>query len=322
MTKLSRTTHAPIFSSKSIRLRAALLYYNHGMTQKDIADALGVSRSTVIRMLDEARKRAEVQVWINETPEDCVSLAITLEEAFQLDEAIVVPSRPGPDATAVDVGAALGRFLSEVIQDDMTVGVGWGRTLLSSLKTFRSARRANTRVVSLLGGLVEARPVNPIEYSWRLASQMDAECMLMLAPLVVSSPEIKRQLIDHCGLGVLFERARSLDLAVISCGDFSEKGTSLSSTYISKEQHAELLEAGAVCDTLCHFLRADGSSADHPVQECVMAVGLDAVAQARHVLLATGGAQRVEAIRATIRRTGCNTLITDEAAAMGLLADS
>ena len=319
MAKLTRTAHAPILSSRSIRLRAALLYYNQGMTQKEISDSLGVSRSTVIRMLDEARKRAEVQIWINESPEDCESLAVSLEEKFKLDEAIVVPGQADPDLTAVNVGAALGRFLSEVIQDEMTIGVGWGRTLQSSLKTFRSPRRINTHVVSLLGGLVEARATNPIEYSWRLASQMDAECMLMLAPLVVSSPDIKNQLIRDCGLGVLFERARKLDLAVISCGDLGGAGTSLSSTYISYAQKTELLAAGAVCDTLCHFLAADGSSVDHPIQDCVMTVGLEAVAEAQHVLLATGGAQRVEAIRATMARTGCNTLITDEAAAMGLL---
>lgn len=319
MAKLARQSHAPILSSKSLRLRAVWLYYNQGKTQKDIADLLGVSRSTVIRMLDEARKRAEVQIWINETAEDCVSLALRLEETLGLDEAIVVPGTLSPEATAVDVGAALGQFLSEVIQDDMTVGVGWGRTLLASLKTFRAARRANTRVVSLLGGLIEARSINPIEYSWRLASQIDAECMLMLAPLVVSSPEIKRELIESCGLGVLFDRARSLDLAVISCGDFGVEGSSLSGTFLAEAQRRGLAEAGAVCDTLCHFLKADGTSVDHPVQECVMAVGLDAVAEAKHVLLATGGARRVEAIRATIRRTGCNTLITDEAAAKGLL---
>lgn len=329
MTKHSRHTQAPLHSSKSTRLRAAWLYYNHGMTQKQIADTLGISRSTVIRMLDEARKRAEVQVWINETPEDCVALALGLEEKFALDTAIVVPGEPGtglgpnlgPETAAVDVGAALGQFLTDAIQDNMTVGVGWGRTLLASLKTFRSARRENTRIVSLLGGLVEPRSINPIEYSWRLASQMDAQCMLMLAPLVVSSPQIKRQLIDSCGLGVLFDQAKTLDLAVISCGDVGQAGSSLSRTYISDQQHSELLDAGAICDTLCHFLRADGASVDHPIQDCVMSVGLDAVAQAKHLVLATGGAGRVEAIRATLRRVGCNTLITDAAAATGLLAD-
>ncbi len=319
MTKLPRQTHAPLFGSKSLRLRAAWLYYNRGMTQKDIADNLGVSRSTVIRMLDEAMKRAEIQIWINETPEECASLAVRLEEEFALDEAIVVPGSSGPDQTAADVGAALGQFLSEVVQDNMTIGVGWGRTLLASLKSFRSPRCAGTEIVSLLGGLVEAKPINPIEYSWRLAGQMDAKCMLLLAPLFVSSPEIKRQLIESCGLGVLFERASELDIAVISTGDLGKTGTSLSGTFVSETQRLELLEAGAVCDTLCHFLTADGNSADHPIQERVMAVDLDAIAQAKHVILATGGKKRAKSIRATILRTGCNTLITDEAAATALL---
>ena len=41
--------------------------------------------------------------------------------------------------------------------------------------------------------------------------------------------------------------------------------------------------------------------------------------KAKHIVLSSGGAHRAVAIRATIRRIGCNTLITDESAAKALL---
>lgn len=319
MAKLDRNSQTILLDTRSLRLRAAWLYYKRGLTQKDIAENLGVSRSTVIRMLDEAVKRAEVQIWINETPEDCAGLELRLEEAFGLDEAIVVPGEGDADETARDVGSALGTFLSDVISDGTAIGVGWGRTLNASLQTFRAARRENVQVVSLLGGLVEARTINPIDYTWRLAGQLGAECLLLLAPLVVDSASTKSRLIEFCGLGRLFEIARHLDIAVISCGDFGPDGTSMSRNFLSEDDHAALLSAGAVCDTLCHFLDADGRSVDHPFHDRVMSVGLDAISQAKHIVLASGGRRRVPAIRATIRRTGCHTLITDEAAARGLL---
>jgi DNA-binding transcriptional regulator LsrR (DeoR family) len=320
LAKLNRNNQTILMDTRSLRLRAAWLYYNRGLTQKDIAESIGVSRSTVIRMLDEAIKRAEVQIWINESPEDCTGLGLRLEEALGLDEAIVVPGHGDTDETARDVGAALGKFLSEVIQDDHAVGVGWGRTLNASLHTFRPPRRENVQIVSLLGGIPETRhSINPIDYSWRLAGQLGADCLLLLAPLVVDSAETKSRLIERCGLGRLYETAKNLDIAVISCGDFGPEGTSMSRNFISAADHDALMKAGAVCDTLCHFLDQNGNSVDHPIHDRVMSVGLDSISQAKHIVLASGGRWRVPAIRATIKRTGCHTLVTDEAAARGLL---
>jgi DNA-binding transcriptional regulator LsrR (DeoR family) len=289
------------------------------MTQKDIADRLGISRSSVIRLLDEARQRAEVQIWIDMPPGDIPDLAIALEERFGLDRAIVVPGEGTPEETARDVGSALGRFLSERIGEGMTVGVGWGRTLDASLMAFRPPRLEGVRVVSLLGGVVETKGLNPIDFAWRLAGALGGDCLLFPAPLIVDSAETKRRLLEDCGLSRIAEVARGMDMAVVSCGDIGTVGTSLSQGFLVPADYRGLVAAGAVCDTMCHFLDAQGRSVEHPVQDRVMSVGLDVVAGAKHVVLASGGRRRAAAIRATIARIGCHTLVTDEAAARALL---
>jgi DNA-binding transcriptional regulator LsrR (DeoR family) len=68
-----------------------------------------------------------------------------------------------------------------------------------------------------------------------------------------------------------------------------------------------------------NFLDAEGNSIDHPINRRVMSVDLDTLKKARHIVLSSGGAHRALAIRATIKRIGCNTLITDEGAAKALL---
>lgn len=319
MAKLRRETHTAIAESASLRLRAAWLYYNQRMTQKDVAEKLGVSRSTVIRMLDEALKRGEVQIWIDEGVGDCVELATKLERAYGLDEAVVVPAADSAEGTAKSVGLALGQFLTEAVPDDCTIGVGWGRTLTASLASFRPARRERVKVVSLLGGIVQAQHSNPIEYSWRIASQLGAECYLFLAPLLVDSRETKRSLIEKCGLKPLFELAEAMDIAVVSCGDIGPDSTSLSRGFLPRQVLDELVAAGCVCDTMCNFLDAEGRTIDHPIRDRVMSIDLDTVKKANHIVLVSGGARRAAAIRATIRRIGCNTLITDEGAALAML---
>ncbi|THV20713.1 sugar-binding transcriptional regulator [Peteryoungia ipomoeae] len=321
MAKLRRENHTSLSDASALRIRAAWLYYNEGLTQKDVADRLGISRQTVIRMLDEARKRAEVQIWISDGMADSIDLALRLEKTYGLDEAIVVPSADKAEAAAIAkaVGLALGQFLSETISDDMTIGVGWGRTMTASLSSFRPPRRENCKVVSLLGGIVAVHQTNPIDYTWRLASQLGAECYMFLAPLMVDSIATKRALIEDCGLKTLYDLAENLDLAVVSCGDIGPHSTSLSEGFISHETLEELVEAGCVCDTMFNFLDENGRSVDHPINERAMAIDLDTLKKAGHIIIASGGAHRAKAIRATIRRIGGNTLITDEAAARELL---
>lgn len=319
MVKLRRDMQRVLSDTSSLRLRAAWLYYNQEMAQKDIAEQLNVSRTTVIRMLDEALKRREVQFWISEGEGECVELALRLERIFGLDEAVVVPVQGSADVVAKGVGFALGQFLSEAIPDDCVIGVGWGRTLNASLESFRPARRRNVKIVSLLGGLIETRFFSPLDYSWRLASQLDAECFLFPSPLVVDSTETKQRLIERCGLDRLYELAETLDIAIVSTGDIGQQGSSISGEILTEGELGEILDLGCVCDVLCHFLDAEGRTVPHPINDRVMSVDLESLSKARHIVLASGGRHRARAILAALRRIGCHTLVTDEGAAHELL---
>lgn len=318
MAKLRRTQTA-FADDASLRLRAAWLYHGHGMTQNEVAEQLGIGRTTVIRLLEESRKRGEVRIWIEDGEADLVQLAIALERKLGLDEAIVVPAVGGIEQAARSVGLALGKFLSETITDNMTIGVGWGRTLTASLASFHAPAHSGVKVLSLLGGAVETRFANPVEFSWRLASALNAECYLFPAPLVVDSAETKQRLIQSCGLDKLYAMAEHLDLAVISAGDISAQSTSLVRHLISPSEHDELVALGCVGDVMCHFFDAEGRQVPHPVNDRIMSIGLEAVRKAGHLVLASGGAIRAKAILASIRNLGCNTLVTDEAAARHIL---
>ncbi len=303
------------------RLRAAWMYYSHGLTQQEIADRLGLSRATIIRLLEEARDRGEVRFWIEGADADCAGLAVRLETALGAPEVIVVPGGDTPETTAAAVGLALGARLSGEFADGVTLGVGWGRTLTAALRAFRPPRLAGARVLSLLGGAVEAREANPAEVAWRVAGALGAECYLFPAPLIVDSPRTRRALIEDCGLERIYALAERIDAAVVSVGDIGPGCSSLSRTLMSPRDFDELVAAGCVADVMCHFLDASGASVDHPIAERVMAVGLDALARAPRRIIASGGRARGPAIRAAVRRIGCDLLVTDDAAARAILAD-
>lgn len=319
MAKLKRSSHTARADEGSLRLRAAWLYHAFGLTQTEVADQLGIGRSTVIRLLDDARARGEVKIWIDEGDSEFIELALKLEQALNLDEVIVVPSSGAVETASKAVGLALGKFLSETIVDDMKIGVGWGRTLTASLASFRPPGRTGVSIISLLGGAVETRFANPFEYSWRLATALNAECFLFPAPLVVDSQEIRQRLMADRGIRRLVGMAQSLDLAVVSAGDISPQSGSLARHLIGEEEHAELLALGCVADVMCNFLDGGGHVVPHPVNERTMSVGLDTLRNAKHIVIASGGRQRAAAIVAVARCIGCNTLITDETAAKAML---
>ena len=115
-------------------------------------------------------------------------------------------------------------------------------------------------------------------------------------------------------------RATKPPFSFLTCvGDIGATATSLSKGLLSQTQLDELYHAGCVCDMLCNFLDAQGRSVAHPLNERVMSISPETIARAAHVVIATGGAARAEAILAARQRVGCNTLLTDEPAARRLL---
>ncbi|MCX7350729.1 MAG: sugar-binding transcriptional regulator [Alphaproteobacteria bacterium] len=319
MAKLRRTAGAALADDASLRLRAAWLYHGFGRTQTEVAEQLGIGRSTVIRLLEEARQRGEVKITIEDRLPDLAELSLGLERALGLDEAIVVPSPAEAAGTARAVGLALGRLLSEAVTDGMTIGVGWGRTLTAALESFSPPKRAGVKVMSLMGGAVETQFTNPFEFAWRLATALQAECFLFPAPLVVDSAETRTRLMaDRC-IDRLTSLAGSLDLAVVSAGGLAERSGSLVRQLITEAEASELLRHGCVADIMCNFIDAKGKPVAHPINGRVMSVGVETLTAAHHKVLASGGRDRAAAILAVVRGIGVNTLVTDEQAARAIL---
>src|ERR1700750_3409480 len=79
------------WSSEELMLRAAWYYYKDELTQDEIARRLSMSRASVGRLLDRARRVGVVWVNLNTEPLDAFELSGELRRAFGLAEALVVP---------------------------------------------------------------------------------------------------------------------------------------------------------------------------------------------------------------------------------------
>jgi len=307
----------PLFD---LQVRAAWLYYVEGLTQEQIARVMIISRAKVIRLLAAARDGGIVRIRIEGRGTEQIALARALVAAFALSDAIVVPA-PADDAEiATVVGHAAGTYLSDQMRDGLSLGVGWGATLNMSLKALSSPPFERLSVVSLLGGMTHSRAVNPSAVARRMADALGADCYQLTAPLFVADGKMRAALWAEPGLHELLERARRVDLALVSVGDVSKEATLFREGLLPRSQLSSLRNAGAVGDVLCHFIDTEGRIVDHPASQRVIAVGLPDLRRVPKIVIASGGRRKVGAIRAALKAIAVSVLITDEAAARGLLA--
>lgn len=303
-----------------LRARAIWLYHVEGLTQNDIATQLGISRVMVVRLLADARRRNEVRITIAAPLIDVLLLEREVETRFGINRVIVAPCAD-PDADPVKlIAAAAGNFISGEMRAGMTVGVGWGRTLFNTLPFITGATLDDFRVVSLLGGIAAARRFNPAEFAWQFAELFQGEGFLIPAPAVVDSPETKHALLERCGLSAIFEMADKLDMALLSCGGISSMTTSYRTGYLSESDRRSLIEAGAIGDVLYNFIDQNGELVDHEVNSRVISVNLARLRRTPERVLISGGKDKLNAIRATIRTISPTTIVTDEQTAKALIA--
>lgn len=305
-----------------LKTKVCWLYYMEGQTQDEISKTLGLSRSRVLRFLANSRQSGLVQIRVTSKLSYCVELERALESKYKLERAIVVPKPQNAAATYEILGAVLGGFVSDEISGNMTVGLGWGKTLSASLPHIEYREQANIDVVSLLGGLTRVSGSNPSEFAWRLADRVSAACYLLAAPVYAPDARTREALLKHPGIMEIFNRAKKLDLAIVSVGDLSPVSTLSEYFLLDRDELSSLQAAGAVGDVLCRFIDADGNVLDHPVNERVIAVEPQDLSSARKLVLASGGWQKYDVIRGALRLLKPHVLVTDELVAERLVSEA
>lgn len=305
--------------SSRLRLRVAWMYYAEDMTQGAIAEKLGIGRVTVTRLLADARALHEVSISLAREIAELPKLEVNLERRFGLREAIVAPLSAEDADPTVAIGAATGAFLTGFMQPETRIGVGWGRTLHSSLD-FVESGQADT-VVSLLGGVSAVEHYNPAEFAWAFSRLFKARCYLVAAPAIVDDADTKRRLIDHCGVGESLAMAQTLDAVLLSVGGVTASMAAGNPDNFPVETRAALVEAGAVGNMLYNFFDARGNIVDHPLNTRVMSAPIQTLCRAPERILASGGLDKIDALRGAIKLFRPTVLITDEVTAGHLLAD-
>lgn len=301
---------------EQIKARVVWYYFVGGLTQQEIADKLGITRLRVNRIAGQARADGLVHIDVRLPLARCVALEEKLKQRYGLAAVTVVPTVEDDQQRVV--GEAAGVMLDPMLREGVGLGVGWGRTLSEALKRISPRKVSRGWVATLMGGLTRGSGMNTFEVSTAFAKLLGAECYYLAVPIYFPSAESRSALLQHYGIAEAYRRAKLVDIALVSCGDLSNRSL-LAVTQIVTENTAGLREAGAVGDLLGVFLDEAGRPVDHPLNQRVMALSPDELKAIPNSILASGGAHKAPIVKAILTGGYVKRLVTDEACAERVL---
>jgi DNA-binding transcriptional regulator LsrR (DeoR family) len=304
--------------SSDLAVKTAWLYYVEGLTQEQIADKLKVTRVKVMRTLAACTADGVVVTTINAQTTRQVELERALERQWGLDAAIVVPTPSGDEHLERAIGHAIALYLDEQMQDGMTLAIGGGATLHSSIGFLSRRHLKGASVVALVGSLPHSQWINPSTVAAKVAEAFDVDSYQITAPVIAHSRELRDLLWAQPELLDVRKRAAKADIALLTVGEMSANATIFRHGIVPPSFVAPLKAKGAVANMLCYFIDAEGRMIEHEVNDRVMAVDLEAVGAVPNLVLAAGGKRKMPAIRAALAAVKANVLITDSDSAAAL----
>lgn len=311
-------------ASEHLRLihAAAELYYLEGKTQLEIANVMGLSRSKVLRLLQEARDEGIVQISVINPFESVETLANTLKLRLGLSTVIVVGGQSNePTHVRKRLGYAAARYLGSALRQGTTLGIGWGRTLHEVAQALEAEPTRNLTIVPFMGGLGQITPSFQVHAMARTFSEkFGGTWKTLYAPALVEDAALYSALMASRDIVPITTLWNEVDVALVGIGniDLGEEVQMLFADYMTGNVHDRLRQANAVGDICMRFFDMDGHVVDDGLEH-VISIELSRLKQIPHRIGVAGGAAKASAIIGAARGGFINTLITDEAAVRQIL---
>ena len=133
--------------------QAASRYYVQGETMDAIAKQLGLSRSSVSRLLKEARETGLVRISLADEAGSRSPLAASIGRTFGVRVHLVAVREGVSEQRRFDQVARLaGRLFSEAVTDHCVIGVAWGVTSSLVVRHLQPKPLVDSIVVQMNGG--------------------------------------------------------------------------------------------------------------------------------------------------------------------------
>jgi len=247
--------------------KAATMYYLQNETMETIGASLGISRSTVSRLLQAARDHGLVEIKVKSPSQSGSRTARMIAKRFGVRVHLVPVRQRATYMQQLDqVGLVAARLLSDWFQPGQTLGVAWGTTVTAIAENLVPRPREGTAVVQLNGAA--NTQTTGLAYASDLigtfARVFDSAAYYFPVPAFFDYAETKALMWRERSIKRVHEIHEQVDLALFGVGALEASMPShvYASGYLDDDDMTELFKERVVGDVCTVFFRHDGSYRD------------------------------------------------------------
>lgn len=202
----------------------AIAYYEHELTQEEIAQKFSLSRIKVGRLLKKAREEGIVEINVKYHPIFTSQLEKKLIEQFGIQRALISIDEHSDTAQRKQVAALVSAYLSNTLKDGMTVAVGQGRNVAAVGEHIGIFPDKKCHFICGIGGVKRiGEPVDADNICRSLARKFNGINETLYAPAYLESKEACELFMRNNVIKDTLDRARRADIALVGIGDMNEQ---------------------------------------------------------------------------------------------------
>lgn len=303
--------------------QAARLYYVERLTQAEVAAQLGLSRSRISRLLQEAWEAGLVSVTLAyPEPPAAEEAACSLKARYGLTYVRVTGVDGAGESPAVRrrIGQAAAGALPELLREGQVVGLSWGRTLFEMVQALEGASPLPLTAVPLLGAVGSADPRYQASFlAFHLARALGGLALPLHAPAYADTPEAAATLFSQPSVARVTHLWEALDVALVGIGPSVYHSPVVQAGDLAGPPLLELLRQQAAGDLCTHFFDGQGRPCRLSARQRFVGIPLERLRQVPRIIGVAGGPEKVAPIRIALEHGYINGLITDLKTAAALL---
>ncbi|MDA0348629.1 MAG: sigma factor-like helix-turn-helix DNA-binding protein [Verrucomicrobia bacterium] len=301
-------------------VQVARLYFEENLSQQEIADRLGVSRSLIAQYMQRARDAGIVHIQIIDQDDSCADLAAELKKETGVRQIIVVPKPHVSEELAHRaVASAAADFLIDQLREGDRFGLAWGRTSSLLVDLLKPPHLQSIDVIPLMGESGHSGMHSQMnQLVVRAAENLHATPHFLSLPMVLSTPKLRNALIQEVGISDVIDLWDHINLACVGIGVVPPVPGMV--VYVGEEHLPRLVKAGAVGDMCGIYFDREGQIIKNGLENRMISASHDQLKAIDCLVAVACGSDKAVAVLGAMRTGLISTLFIDQNMAEKILA--
>lgn len=308
-----------------LKLKALYYLYEKRYTNTDTAKALGISRVTLNRLLEEAR--AEEMIKIEIVDNRNIKQLLEMEEKIKLHYGLAdvkIVNVVSDDVYTINSKLAVegAKYFELFLRSNMRIGMTWGRTLRLLVNNLVSNPTIeNLEVYTLLGGAYNEPDFQPNILAQEMIQLYSGRTFILNAPFMCHTEHLCDEIKKDPQIAQVLDSNRIFDLTLVGIGAEPTFENAKSSYYhFSDEIIESLLAAGAVGDICGNFFDINGNLCDSIIKNKMVSIDISKIHHNHKKVIGVGGGPgKSRSILGALNGHYLDVLITDIGSAYNIM---